>query len=143
MSKKNSPPLVIEEVQDSVNHMYISLLEYKRQHYVVIIDNITDTEISAYVLDYANAEDISVANLLTTTTKWYYESSERYPLSFEFAKNGLAKHLSPLRRTFKKDYVSRLIGKVFSYEIETKPKIKRKRVQKIPQGIEIKLRKPA
>lgn len=141
MAKKVVPPLLIEEVQESVNHMYISLLEYKRKNYIVIIDNITDAEISAYVLDYANAEDINVAELLSATTFWYYSASERYPLSFEFSKSGLAESMSPLRRTFKKDYVSRLIGKAFSYEIETKPRVKRKRVQKIQQGVEIKFRK--
>lgn len=141
MSKKNAPPLILEELQDKANHLYLTLIEYKKERYLTIIDNIRGSDISAYVLDYVDAEDIDMAWLLSVANIWYYKSSEKYPLSFEFAKLGVKDKVEPILRTFNIDYVSRMIGKIFVYDIDAKPKIKRKRVNIIPSTVEIKLKK--
>jgi hypothetical protein len=141
MAKKNAPPLVIEELQDRANYMYLTLLEYKRKQHLCIIDNVTDNEISAYILDFAKAEDIDVDELLRTVTLWYYKSSEDYPLSFEFAKLGMSQKMSLIRRTFRKDYISRFIGQKFGFNVNAKPKVRRKRVNPVPAGVEVKLKK--
>lgn len=141
MSKKNAPPLILEELQDKANYLYLTLIEYKKERYLTIIDNIRGSDISAYVLDYVDAEDIDMAWLLSVANIWYYKSSEKYPLSFEFAKLGVKDKVEPILRTFNIDYVSRMIGKIFVYDIDAKPKIKRKRVNIIPSTVEIKLKK--
>jgi hypothetical protein len=141
MSKKNAPPLVLEELQDRANHLYLTLIEYKKEKYVTIIDNISGSDISAFVLDYAEAENLDVAWLLSIANIWYYKSSDKYPLSFEFAKLGAKNSITPILRTFNIDHVSRMIGKIFVYDIDSKPKIKRKRVNLIPSSVEIKLKK--
>lgn len=141
MSKKNAPPLVLEELQDRSNYLYLTLIEYKKEKYLTIIDNISGSDITAYVLDYADAESIDLAWLLSIANIWYYKSSEKYPLSFEFAKLGVKNNVTPILRTFNLDYVSRMIGKIFVYDIDSKPKIKRKRVNLIPSTVEIKLKK--
>jgi len=141
VSKKNAPPLILEELQDKANYLYLTLIEYKKERYLTIIDNIRGSDISAYVLDYVDAEDIDMAWLLSVANIWYYKSSEKYPLSFEFAKLGVKDKVEPILRTFNIDYVSRMIGKIFVYDIDAKPKIKRKRVNIIPSTVEIKLKK--
>lgn len=141
MSKKNAPPLVLEEIQDRANHLYLTLIEYKKEKYLTIIDNISGSDISAFVLDVAAAEDVDLAWFLSIANIWYYKSSEKYPLSFEFAKLGVKNKITPILRTFNIDYVSRMIGKIFVYDIDSKPRIKRKRVNLIPSSVEIKLKK--
>lgn len=141
MSKKNVPPLILEELQDKANFLYLTLLEYKKERYLTIIDNIRGSDISAFVLDYSGAENIDMNWLLSVANIWYYKSSDKYPLSFEFAKLGVKNKVAPILRTFNLDYVSRMIGKIFVYDIDAKPKIKRKRVQIIPSSVEIKLKK--
>lgn len=142
VSKKNAPPLIIEDVQERANYMYLSIIEYKRENYLAIVDNVKDNEITAYVLDQAKAENVDVSTILRIATRWYYKSSDNYPISFEFAKLGIGQNLSAILKTFKIDYVSRLIGKSFTYDFDKKPKVKRKRVTMIPSGVEIKFKRP-
>lgn len=141
MSKKNVPPLILEELQDKANYLYLTLIEYKKERYLAVIDNIRGSDISAFVLDYADAENIDMKWFLSIANIWYYKSSDKYPLSFEFAKIGVKNKVTPIMRTFNLDYVSRMIGKIFVYDIDAKPKIKRKRVSVIPSSVEIKLKK--
>jgi hypothetical protein len=141
MAKKNAPPLIIEHFQDHSNMMFLALIEYKKTTYLGVIDNIRGNEISAFVLDTAAAENLDVAWFVTIATKWYYESSEQYPLSFEFAKIGQAERVTTILKTFKIDYVSRLVGKIFHFDLDRKPKIKRKKVQMIPAGVAVTFRK--
>jgi hypothetical protein len=123
MAKKSVPPLVLEEVQDRANYLYLTLIEYKKERYLTIVDNISGSDISVFVLDYAKAENVDMNWLLSVANIWYYKSSEKYPLSFEFAKLGAKNKITPIMR------------------IDAKPKIKRKRVNVIPSSVEIKLKK--
>lgn len=142
MAKKDVPELVIEFFTERANYIYLTLIEYKKKNHLCIIDNVNKNEISAYVLDFAKAEGIDVDELLSISTRWYYEASEKYPLSFEFAKRGLSEQMAPIRKSFKKDYISRFVGHPFSYNIDKKPKVRRKRVTKIPKTVEIKFKAP-
>lgn len=141
MPKKNVPPLVLEEVQASANYLYLTMIEYKKERYLVIIDNIQGSDVNAFVLDHAAAEGIDVKTILSISNLWYYRSSERYPLSFEFARLGIKDQVAPILRTFNLDHVTRMIGKIFVYDIDAKPKVKRKRANLIPSSVEIKLKK--
>lgn len=141
MPKKIIPPLILEEVQASANYLYLTMIEYKKERYLTIIDNIQGSDIKAFVLDHASAEGMDVQHILSIANLWYYRSSERYPLSFEFAKLGIKDQVAPILRTFNLDHVTRMIGKIFVYDIDAKPKVKRKRANQIPGSVEIKLKK--
>lgn len=141
MAKKKIPELQIEEVNERVNSMYLSLLEYKREVYLCVIDSITPTEIGAYVLDYAEQEQIPLPEFLSVVTRWFYGKSESYPLSVEIAKQGLTEVVSPIYRTFDTAYVSRIVGHAFFNKEQAKSKVRRRRVVPIPEGVAIKLKK--
>lgn len=142
MAKKKIPELKIELVNDQANLLFLSLLEYKRETYLCIIDNITPTEIGAYVLDYAEQEGIPVGQLLSRVIEWFYARSEKHPLSVEISRLGLTEKMAPIYKTFDATYVSRIVGQSFSYDSMLKSKVKRRRVIPIPEGIAIKLKKP-
>jgi hypothetical protein len=141
MTKKRIPALKLELVNERGNLIYLSLLEYKREQYLCIIDNMTSSEIGAYVLDYAEQEDIPLQEFLSLVTKWFYGKSESRPLSVEIANYGLTERLTPIFRTFDTTYVTRIVGNAFAYNAMQKSKVRRRRVIPIPEGIEIKLRR--
>ena len=142
MSKKKIPPLIIEHFADTSNLCFISLIEYKRENYLGIIDNITDTELSAFILSHAKPEVIGVDDFIRFAIRWFYKSSGKYPLSFEFAKLGLSKKIQPLYKTFDLGYVSRVIGRPFIFDdLNTTTKIKRRRIVQVPEYVEIKFKK--
>ena len=136
-----TPPLHIENLEDTSNLLFCTLLEFKRVKYLVIIENVVNDEIQAYALDSLASEGIDQDWFLSVATRWYYSASDRYPLSFEFAKIGQADVIKKVLKTFNVNSVSRVIGKLFVYDVNSKPKIKRRKVVQALEVNEIKLRK--
>ena len=144
MTKKKIPPLIIEHFADTSNLCFISLIEYKRENYLSVIDNITDTELNAFILSHAKPEVIEAEDFLRFAVRWFYKSSGKYPLSFEFARLGLSNKIQPLYKTFDLGYVSRVVGKPFIFDnLNASTKIKRRRVVQVPEYVEIKFKKTA
>jgi hypothetical protein len=142
MQKKKIPPLIVEYFADTSNSCFISLIEYKREQYVGVIDNITDTELSAYILSHAKPENISVEDFLKLVVRWFYKSSEKYPLSFEMTRLGITNRTQPLYKIFELGYISRVVGKPFMFkELNASTKIKRRRILPLPEYVEIKFKK--
>lgn len=138
-SKKNE--LKIDEIMDERNRHYLTIIEYKNKSYLTIIDNIVDNQISAFVLDYASAEAVDVKWFIQIVNLWFYNNSEKYPLSFEFTKNGTFDKVSKLVKTFNFNEITRISGKLFYYDVTKKQKVKKKRAIQIPQTIEISFAK--
>lgn len=143
MAKRKIPSLIIERAEDQGNYYFLSVLEYRRENYLVIIDNITEEEVGAYVLDYAQQEGMSLQDLMTVITQWFYRASYKYPLSFEFSRLGIAARTNRIYKTFELAHVTRLIGKDYKFELDVPPKVRRRRVNRIPAGVEIKLKRSA
>jgi hypothetical protein len=141
VAKKKIPELNVEQVNDRANMLFISLLEYRREEYLCIIDNITSAEIGAYVLDYVDQEGIPADQFLSVAIEWFYSKSDKHPLSVEIARRGLTQVIAPIYRTFDTSYVSRIIGQAFTYDSMTKTKVRRRRVNAIPEGIPIRFKK--
>ena len=141
MAKKRIPDLVVERAEDRGNFMYLSVLAFRKENYLVIIDNITEDTVSAYVLDFAQQEGINLKQLMPIITSWFYRASYKYPLSFEFSRLGISNSTNRIYRNFDLGHVMRLVGNDFRYDITAAPKIKRRRVSLIPAGVEIKLKR--
>lgn len=141
MAKKRIPDLKIEVVNGRGNYLYLSLIEYKRENYLCVIDNIKSSEIGAYVLDYADQNNIDLPTFLRAVTRWFYSKSDDHPLSVELARYGLTEWTAPMYRTFDTTYVTRIIGNGFSYDAMAKTKVRRRRVVAIPEGVEIRFKK--
>lgn len=137
MAKKKIPNLFVEFASDSGNCFFLSVIEYRRQNYLAIIDNVTSNEVGAYVLDFAQQEHIDLQQLLSAITIWFYRGSGEYPLSFEFSRLGMSPLTNRIYKTFELPHVTRLIGNDFRFDLETPPKIRRRRISLIPAGIEI------
>lgn len=141
MAKKKIPDLVVERAEDTGNLFYLSVIEYRKENYLVIVDNINEEELGAYVLDLAAQEGINLKELMSIVTRWFYGKSHNHPLSFEFSRLGLTHLTNKIYKTFELAHVTRLIGNDFTYNIFDSPKVKRRRVTMIPAGVEVKLKK--
>lgn len=141
MAKNKIPSLKVEALSERGNFIYLSLIEYKRETYLCIIDEVTDDFIGAFVLDYAEQENIQISSFLSFVTKWFYSSSDKNSLSTELAKAGLSEHTSSIYKTFDVSYVSRIVGNPLSFKPQAKSKVKRRRVPVVPDYIEIVFKK--
>ena len=139
MSK--APPLIFEVLEDVQNLQFLTLVEYKRVRYLTIIENVIDDEIHAYVLDQLSAEGINQEWFMSVATIWFYGASDKYPLSFEFAKINQSDVVRRVLKTFNLNSTSRVIGKLFTYPINVKPKVKRRKVNFIPETNDVIFKK--
>ncbi len=139
--KKKVPNLIVEFASDSGTCFFLSVLEFRRENYLVVVDNITSDEVGAYVLDFAQQERLDVRQLMSVVTRWFYSGSQQYPLSFEFSRLGISPLANKIYKTFELAHVTRLIGYDFRFDLETPPKIRRRRVSLIPAGTEIRLKR--
>jgi hypothetical protein len=138
MSK--TPPLIVEHLESEMNYSFLTLLEYKRVRYLTVIENLVDDEITAYCLDQLSAEGIDQGWFMTIALRWFYGASDKYPLSFEFAKLGKTEVVKRVMKTFNVASVSRVVGRLFVYNVQEKPKTRRRKVtRKISSTVTIKL----
>ena len=134
------PPLIIEQLESNSNLLFMTLIEYKRVKYLTIIDNVIDEEIHAFVIDQLDAEGINTDWFMSVATDWFYRSSDKYPLSFEFAKRGAGDKVQRVLKTFPTGGASRVIGRMFVFNMQGKPKVKRRKVQALPDRVSITLK---
>lgn len=138
MSK--TPPLIFEELGSELNQVFLTLIEFKRVKYLCIVENMVGDEIHAYVLDQLEAEGIDQQWFMSVAIRWFYAASERYPLSFEFAKQGKSDLVQKVLKTFPVGAASRVIGKLFVYNMTGRPKVRRRKVQPLPERIQINIK---
>jgi hypothetical protein len=141
VAKKKVPSLIVEFASDSGNLHYLSVLEYRRENYLVVVDNISDEDVGAYVLDFAQQEKLDTKSLMSIITYWFYRGSHRYPLSFEFSRLGISNQTNRIYKTFELPHVTRLIGNDFKYNLTEQPKVRRRRANMIPAGTEVRLKR--
>lgn len=141
MAKKRVPNLIVEFASDSGNLHYLSVLEYRRENYLVVVDNISDEDIGAYVLDFAQQEKLDTKALMGIITYWFYRGSWQYPLSFEFSRLGISGQTNRIYKTFELPHVTRLIGNDFRFDLTAPPKVRRRRANMIPAGAEVRLKR--
>lgn len=133
MAKKRIPELQVELTSDTANFYYLSVLQYRKEHHLVIVDNINADSVSAYVLDKATQEGLDVKQIMTVATRWFYEASHKYPLSLEFSKQGMSHATNRILKNFELTHVTRIVGQDFQYDLNAAPKIRRRRVNHVPK----------
>lgn len=136
--KKQLAPLVIESYPPEYKgYPFITLIQYRQDHILTIIDNSDDREIRAFVLDWCQSAKVNEEMLITIANEWYENKKDKYPISFEFSKRNMSEEMVPIYMTFNIDYVSRVIGPLYKFNMGGENKIKRKRKRSLPSGIQI------
>ena len=137
-SKKITVPLIIEPHPKEYNGLpFITLIQYRKLPMLVIVNNATDDGISAFVLDLCGPESVDEEILILTASEWYHTNRANYPISVEFSRRGLTPQTSKIYRSLNVDFISREIGPVPKYPMQTVKSVKRRRRKPLPPGIEI------
>ncbi len=137
MKKHNSIPLIRENHPSDYNgYKFITLIQYNDSNLLSIVDNVQEGHIFAYVLDYCNSSKINENNLIEVANGWFENGCKDYPISIEFSRKNLSNEYSKIYRTFSTEYVTRVIGPLFIYDMNTVYKVKRRKKKNIPPYLE-------
>lgn len=136
---RNQVPLIIEPHPDNyTGYRFLTLIKYNKQKMLTVIDEITDKELHAYVLDFCGPENVDEQIILTAAENAFDEATKRnIPMSVLISRAGLTPILAPIHRTFNLDFITRVIGPVPKMEVEGKPSIRRRKRKDIPDYIEV------
>ena len=132
MAKRIIVPLVIENHPSNYKgYPFITLIQFKDEVWLTVIDNISKKYINAYVLDLCTTELIDEGEFIQLASEWYLHHKEKYPMSVMLNKMGLADQVKQLYKSFNIDYVKRVIGPVYDFKMSAQPQIRKRRVKQI------------
>lgn len=140
-NKRGNPiPLIVEpHPEDYEGYPFITLIQYRKEHTLALIDNATDKVVKAYVLDMCGPANVDEELLIGVAKHWYDNNGlERYPVSFTLSQFGIANEASKIYRTFNIEYITRVIGPLPRFEMKAITSTKRRRRKPVPAGVEIK-----
>lgn len=131
-------PLIIEPYpKDYTGLPFLTLIQFRRQPMLVIVDNVDDDLIRAYVLDLCGPAHVDEERIVLTAAEWFSESRSKYPISIEFSKRGLTAETSKIYRTFDIEFVSRVIGPAPEFPMGATKSVRRRRRKPVPAGVEV------
>lgn len=137
-TRGNPMPLIIEDHPSDYNgYPFITLIHYRDEHYLTIVDNADDKTIRAYVLDFCGPESISEIEITDIAVFWWKNNRERFPLSFEFSRLGVTNLVSKIYKSFNVEYVKRVIGPVNRFDMSDAVSVRRRKRKAIPKGMEV------
>lgn len=129
--------LIIEPHPENYNgYPFITLLQFRKEHYLTIIDDSDDEEIKAIVLDLCGPEQIEQSTILEIANEWYTKY-RHLPVSIVFSIRGLSSLLQKIYRSFSIECTTRVIGPLPRYNMDKVPVVKRKRKKTSTVGVEI------
>lgn len=137
-TRGNPIPLIIEEHPDDYDgYPFITLIQYRDEHYLTIVDNADKKSIHAYVLDLCGPESVDENIIVSIVVDWWENRRDRFPVSFEFSRLGITSEVSKIHKSFNKEYVKRIIGPLSTFEMEKTSSVKRRKRKPIPPGMTV------
>ncbi len=137
-TRGNPIPLIVENHPEEYDgYPFITLIQYRKDHFLTIIDNSTPKQIKSYVLDLCGPSRVNEELVIEIASDWWNKHREYYPLSFEFSKKGLTRQMSSIYRSFNIEYVTRIIGPLPKFEMQEVQSVKRRKRKGIPKGMKI------
>lgn len=137
-TRGNPIPLIVEDHPDDYEgYPFITLIQYRKQHVLTLIDNADDKHIRHFVLDLCGPAKVDEERLIEVATKWWEYRKEQYPISFEFSRLGMTNEVSPIYRTYNIEYVTRVIGPLPKFEMSEVVSVKRRKRKPVPTGVKI------
>lgn len=134
----NPIPLIVEEHPDDYKgYPFITLIQYRDQHMLTIVDNANEKQIKSFVLDLCTPAHVNEEIIINAAVEWFHERRDRYPISFEFSRLGLANDTSRIYRSFNIEFVTRVIGPLPHFDMKEVHSVKRRRRKAVPPGMEV------
>jgi hypothetical protein len=138
MKKIKQPSLIRENHPASYKgYEFITLIKFNGETYLNIVDNVVNNNIVSYVIDLCEAMSVDEIELVGIANEWYHNSKDKHPLSIEISKRGLSQKYNSIQRCFPIDYITRVIGPIFTFNMGPPKKVKRKKRKVVQKHIEI------
>lgn len=135
---KTTVPLIVEpHPKDYIGLPFLTLIQYRKQHMLVIVDNADEETIKAFVLDLCGPESVNEELIIRTAQEWYVTNKQNFPISVEFSRRGLTQETSRIYRSLNVEFVSRIIGPVIKFDMQGAKSVKRRRRKAVPPGVEV------
>lgn len=137
-----SAPLVIEPYPKEYTGLpFLTLIQFRKQPMLVIVDNVDADSIRAYVLDMCGPEGVDEEKIILIATEWFQSNNTKYPISIEFSRRGMTGETGRIYRTFDVEFVSRVIGPAPSFPMDSVKSVRRRRRKAVPPGVEVVTRR--
>ncbi len=144
-SKRGNPhPLIVEPHPEKYEgYPFLTLIQYRKDSTVCIVDNADDKVIKLYVLDMCGPSQVNEELLITVAHDWYTSGDyERCPVSIAFSRSGIAPEAMKIYRSYNVEFVTRVVGPLPRFEMKKVRSVKRRRRKPIPQGVELIKNRP-
>lgn len=139
-TKKANVPLIIEaHPKEYKGYPFVTVIVYRKQPMLTIVDNADEDDIKAFVLDYCGAEGVNEESLIVAAAEWYQENKAAFPVSIEFSRRGMTAETSKIFRSLNIEFVSRVIGPLPKFPMGAAKSVKRRRRKPIPANVEIRV----
>jgi hypothetical protein len=137
-SRGNPVPLIVENhPQDYAGYPFITLIQYRKQHVLALVDNVDAKSIRSYILDLCGPAKVDEERVIEVATHWWHANKDKYPISFEFSRLGLTPEVSVIYRTYNIEYVTRVIGPLPKFEMAEVHQVKRRKRKPVPPGMDV------
>lgn len=137
-TRGNPVPLIVEEhPADYDGYPFITLIQYRKEHILAIVDNADDKTIRSFVLDLCGPCQVDEEQVIGVASSWYENRRDRYPVSFEFSRMGMAMETGKILRSFNAEFVTRVIGPLPRFDLNEVQSVKRRRRKAVPVGMEV------
>lgn len=140
MSKSNDFPLVAEKYPvDYSGYRFLTLICYNDINHITIVDNVIDGEIVAFVLDNVSKEFLTntqkkETEMVGCAIEWF-DGGATVPFSVCLSRTGLIDDANRVLKRFQIEYVTRVIGPLFQFDMGTPYKVKRRKKKSLSPGI--------
>ena len=115
---KGSAPLIIETHPTTYDGLpFVTLIQYRNQPILTIVDNVLATSIKAYVLDLCGPEGVDGDRLIEAASEWHNVERGLFPVSVSFSRRGMTPTVSRVYKTLNVEFVSRIIGPIHEYPV--------------------------
>lgn len=125
-----TPSLIIEPHPEGYTGLpFITLIQYRKEPILVIVDNVWDGAVQAYVLDLCGPEQVNETLLLEAAVDWYGSGGPRpvVPFSIALSRDGVSTLASKVYRSLRLDFITRVIGPLPTYDMSEATSIKRRK----------------
>lgn len=130
---RNKFPVVEGYPTDYNGYKFVSLIVYNQRNFLVIVDNVVDNNVYAYVLDWCPLYSIDETVIRDLAKQWF-EEHYSIPFSFFVSAHNMTEYLQPLYTSFSISNIERIVGAFQHYPITTPLKIKHKKKNKALKG---------
>lgn len=111
-------PLVVETHPAQYKGFpFITYIQFHNSDVLAIIDNVHNKQLQCYVLDLCQPEAVDESDFIELVAGWYNLHSHRVPLSVYMNQMNVENGSSKIYRTYNIEYITRIVGPLFTYPI--------------------------